>query len=233
MITPVFAVARTVGWLAHWNEMIVDPETRIFVPANLTRARQRPLVRPAQRPAHPPSSADQKASPVNKRVDVAELAAVVRTLYPSPFDAPCRARERRKLGDAAGLSQFGVKLLRCRRAPGRASVIGTPARTSLFMSCPARSCSSPTAEKRCCAPATRPGARPETRRGLPAEPLERRRPGSRNRHPCSRRNGLLLRHRHGRAGRGQSHRLHPPGRTPYPETQGARTLNRFAERGLW
>jgi uncharacterized cupin superfamily protein len=49
---------------------------------------------------------------VNKRIDVAELAAVVGTLYPSPFDAPCRARERKKLGDAAGLSQFGVNLLR-------------------------------------------------------------------------------------------------------------------------
>ena len=49
---------------------------------------------------------------MNKRIDVAELAAVVGTLYPSPFDAPCRARERRKLGEAAGLSQFGVNLLR-------------------------------------------------------------------------------------------------------------------------
>ena len=34
------------------------------------------------------------------------------TLYPPPFDRPCRARERRKLGDAAGLTQFGVNLLR-------------------------------------------------------------------------------------------------------------------------
>src|SRR5262249_49774988 len=36
---------------------------------------------------------------------------VIGTLYPSPFDEPCRARERRKLGDAAGLTQFGVNLL--------------------------------------------------------------------------------------------------------------------------
>jgi citrate synthase len=35
MFTPVFAVARTVGWLAHWNEMIADPETRIFRPRQL------------------------------------------------------------------------------------------------------------------------------------------------------------------------------------------------------
>jgi len=30
----------------------------------------------------------------------------------SPFDEPCRKRERRRLGDAAGLTQFGVNLLR-------------------------------------------------------------------------------------------------------------------------
>jgi uncharacterized cupin superfamily protein len=30
------------------------------------------------------------------------------TLYPPPYDEPCRARRRIKLGDAAGLTQFGV-----------------------------------------------------------------------------------------------------------------------------
>jgi uncharacterized cupin superfamily protein len=48
---------------------------------------------------------------MKKRIDVAGLTAVVSTLYPPPFDAPCRARERKKLGDAAGLSQFGVNLM--------------------------------------------------------------------------------------------------------------------------
>jgi uncharacterized cupin superfamily protein len=46
-----------------------------------------------------------------KRIDVGTVAPVVGTLYPSPFDQPCRARQRRKLGDAAGLTQFGVNLL--------------------------------------------------------------------------------------------------------------------------
>jgi uncharacterized cupin superfamily protein len=32
--------------------------------------------------------------------------------YPPPYDAPCRGRVRRALGDAAGLTQFGVNLLR-------------------------------------------------------------------------------------------------------------------------
>lgn len=31
--------------------------------------------------------------------------------YPAPFDEPCRERLRRRLGDAAGLTQFGVNLL--------------------------------------------------------------------------------------------------------------------------
>jgi len=32
--------------------------------------------------------------------------------YPSPFDEPCRLRKRWRLGDAAGLTQFGVNLMR-------------------------------------------------------------------------------------------------------------------------
>jgi uncharacterized cupin superfamily protein len=53
---------------------------------------------------------------MKKRIDAAELAPVVGTLYPPPFDAPCRARERTRLGDAAGLTHFGVNL--CRLPPG-------------------------------------------------------------------------------------------------------------------
>ncbi|MDP7546331.1 MAG: cupin domain-containing protein [Alphaproteobacteria bacterium] len=47
-----------------------------------------------------------------KRIDASEIPFVAGTLYPTPFDLPCRARERKKLSDAAGLSQFGVNLLR-------------------------------------------------------------------------------------------------------------------------
>src|SRR6266702_5446747 len=49
---------------------------------------------------------------MKKRIDAAELTPVTGTLYPPPFDQPCRARERTKLGDEAGLTQFGVNLLR-------------------------------------------------------------------------------------------------------------------------
>ena len=47
-----------------------------------------------------------------KRIDPAALESITGTLYPPPFDEPCRARERTRLGDAAGLTQFGVNLLR-------------------------------------------------------------------------------------------------------------------------
>ena len=47
-----------------------------------------------------------------KRIDAAALQATIGTLYPPPHDEPCRARERTRLGDAAGLTQFGVNLLR-------------------------------------------------------------------------------------------------------------------------
>lgn len=47
-----------------------------------------------------------------KRINIETLPLVVGTYYPPPYDQPCRARERKKLGDAAGLTQFGVNRLR-------------------------------------------------------------------------------------------------------------------------
>jgi citrate synthase len=35
MFTVMFAVARTVGWVAHWMEMMDDPEFRIGRPRQL------------------------------------------------------------------------------------------------------------------------------------------------------------------------------------------------------
>jgi hypothetical protein len=49
---------------------------------------------------------------MGKRIDIAALNSVVGTLDPPPFDEPCRERERKRLGDAAGLTQYGVNLLR-------------------------------------------------------------------------------------------------------------------------
>ena len=47
-----------------------------------------------------------------KRINTEGIQPVAGTYYPPPYDQPCRARERRKLGDAAGLTQFGINQLR-------------------------------------------------------------------------------------------------------------------------
>ena len=44
-------------------------------------------------------------------VRASDLPARVGTDYPPPHDVPCRERRRRRLGEAFGLSQFGVNLL--------------------------------------------------------------------------------------------------------------------------
>jgi len=49
---------------------------------------------------------------VSKRIDPNKIAAVIGTEYPQPHDAPCLRRERKRLGDVAKLTQFGVNLLR-------------------------------------------------------------------------------------------------------------------------
>lgn len=47
-----------------------------------------------------------------KKIDLAAAEVAVGSGYPPPYDEPCRQRQRVRLGDAAGLSQFGVNLLR-------------------------------------------------------------------------------------------------------------------------
>ena len=45
IFTVLFAVARTVGWVAQWNEMIEDPEQRIGRPRQLyTGAAERDFI---------------------------------------------------------------------------------------------------------------------------------------------------------------------------------------------
>ncbi len=45
MFTAIFAIARTIGWISQWNEMITDPEQKIGRPRQLYRgAAQRDLV---------------------------------------------------------------------------------------------------------------------------------------------------------------------------------------------
>jgi uncharacterized cupin superfamily protein len=46
------------------------------------------------------------------RVNLASVPTTTGSRYPSPFDGPCRGRQNQQLGDAAGLTQFGVNLTR-------------------------------------------------------------------------------------------------------------------------
>jgi uncharacterized cupin superfamily protein len=47
-----------------------------------------------------------------KKIDPKTATRRLGSLYPPPFDEPCKDRERLKLGAAAGLTQFGVNKLR-------------------------------------------------------------------------------------------------------------------------
>jgi uncharacterized cupin superfamily protein len=51
-----------------------------------------------------------------KKIDIEQAPTRVGTLYPEPYDVPCRNRKRWRLGAAAGLTGFGVNL--CRLPPG-------------------------------------------------------------------------------------------------------------------
>jgi uncharacterized cupin superfamily protein len=55
------------------------------------------------------------------KIDVAALPTDGRTYYPAPFDRVVRGRERKRLGNAAGLDQFGVNLTTLK--PGAASAL--------------------------------------------------------------------------------------------------------------
>ncbi|QEX20148.1 transcriptional regulator [Hypericibacter adhaerens] len=46
------------------------------------------------------------------KIDLASVPRHEGSGYPPPYDAPCRHRVRQALGDAAGLTHFGVNLLR-------------------------------------------------------------------------------------------------------------------------
>ena len=46
------------------------------------------------------------------KIDIESAPTRFGTGYPPPYDAPCLGRKRWKLGDVAGLNQFGVNLMR-------------------------------------------------------------------------------------------------------------------------
>ncbi|SAK77035.1 transcriptional regulator [Caballeronia pedi] len=46
------------------------------------------------------------------KIDLAAVPEITGSSYPPPFDAPCADRIRQRIGDAGGLSDFGVNLMR-------------------------------------------------------------------------------------------------------------------------
>src|SRR6516162_3480422 len=46
------------------------------------------------------------------KIDIAKAQQAKGTRYPAPFNQPCLLREWKRVGDAAGLTQFGVNLVR-------------------------------------------------------------------------------------------------------------------------
>src|SRR5580704_412238 len=55
------------------------------------------------------------------KIDIAKLPIDARTNYPAPFDRVVLGRERKRLGNAVGLDQFGVNLTTLK--PGAASAL--------------------------------------------------------------------------------------------------------------
>ncbi len=55
------------------------------------------------------------------KIDIAKLPADSRTNYPEPFNRAVEGRSRKRLGNAAGLDQFGVNLTTLK--PGAASAL--------------------------------------------------------------------------------------------------------------
>jgi uncharacterized cupin superfamily protein len=53
------------------------------------------------------------------KIDIDKVPAEVRNIYPEEFAKPFAGRSRQRLGEAAGLTQFGVNI--CRLKPGAAS----------------------------------------------------------------------------------------------------------------
>jgi uncharacterized cupin superfamily protein len=55
------------------------------------------------------------------KVDIAKVPVKSGTFYPAQFQAECRGRHKQAIGDAAGLTQFGVNITRI--SPGAASAL--------------------------------------------------------------------------------------------------------------
>ena len=51
------------------------------------------------------------------KIDIAKVPVKSGTFYPAEFQAECKGRHKQALGDAVGLTQFGVNLTRIKPGP--------------------------------------------------------------------------------------------------------------------
>jgi uncharacterized cupin superfamily protein len=68
-----------------------------------------------------PPTGGEEGIEIMPKIDIAKLPTDTRTGYPPPFDRVVLGRERKRLGNAVGLDQFGVNLTTLR--PGAASAL--------------------------------------------------------------------------------------------------------------
>ena len=93
MFTVLFALARTVGWIAQWKEMIEDPTQKISRPRQLyTRRRRRAITWPGA------GLIVRKAVPDSHpaRGPAAPPASLRHARIPRPFDLGCGAGQHRR-----------------------------------------------------------------------------------------------------------------------------------------
>ena len=115
MFTALFALARTVGWVAQWNEMISDPEQKIGRPRQLyVGATQRDYV-PVERRARPSGSVRVKRAPSPGALIERDVAA--HRTAPGGGRWRGRARHRRRPRRPARTFEDALLVGR-RRCPG-------------------------------------------------------------------------------------------------------------------
>ena len=72
------------------------------------------------------------------KIDIDNLKTDSMTGYPEPFRQIVLGRVRKRLGNAAGLTQFGVNLTTLKPGAASGSATGTPPRMNSFTCWPAK-----------------------------------------------------------------------------------------------
>ena len=111
MFTVLFAVARTVGWIAQWKEMVEDPSQKIGRPRQLYTGAHAPRLRAdLQAPLDPPARRWRRALSQRRQHDVRRPAGRRAVVERHQFFEPLKRRQ-------AGAARSGVSLQAAATAP--------------------------------------------------------------------------------------------------------------------